>query len=237
MVRMERQSTSTLEEVVTEAPYPGRGCLAFETGDGLVLSYFVTGRSEASKARQFRLGHSGLVDIVDRSGSLTDELRHYTAAVNEGDWRVIGNGDHVQPLATELAGDADPFIAWSKHSYEPDPPIFTPRIWAGWSEPVGVVLGSVRKEEGPGDEAQRLLWSVTSLTTGNGVLVSTYEGTQDHVAVSGRIRLFTGHARTRDDLLEELWSYLPPELCVGAFALRVTDDVSTPPVLVQRTCE
>lgn len=121
---------SDLGQILGTRGYPGRGCVSARLADGrLYLAYFLTGRSEASRSRTVELQPSGDVQVRDTSGGDHDDLRHYVAAVRREGWTVVGNGDQVEPLASALAAGKDPASAWAEHTYEPDPPIFTPRIW------------------------------------------------------------------------------------------------------------
>lgn len=68
-------------------------------------------------------------ELADADRGEHDALRHYVALARRGAWWVLGNGDQVVPIADDLAGGADLATAWGRHTFEPDPPIYTPRIW------------------------------------------------------------------------------------------------------------
>lgn len=212
----------TLAAVLGTRPYPGRGCLAARLPNGeLWLAYFLTGRSAPSRARALELGSNGDVRVVDtRSDGEHDALRHYVAAAHRGEWTVIGNGEQVLPLAQTLAATSDAVAAWAAHSYEPDAPIFTPRIWICVDTHERVLVGSARHSDRPDASCDRILWMPERLEPGTAVLMTTYAGTTEHVVTSGLPLSLTGNWDSGDALLADTWEQLNPALRVAAFAAR-----------------
>lgn len=118
-----------LSEALTGNHYPGRGVLWCRTGDGSTLgAYFLTGRSPASQARALRRTPDGDLAVAPAGSRAHDRLRHYVAARQRGDWLIFGNGEQVATVAERLAGGQPPAPALDGQDYEPDPPIFTPRL-------------------------------------------------------------------------------------------------------------
>jgi IMP cyclohydrolase len=208
-----------LVEALRQRPYPGRGCVAARLGDSrLYLGYFLTGRSPASRSRTIELQPQGDVRVTDTSGGDRDSLRHYVAAARRGGWTVVGNGDQVEPLAHELAAGTDPATAWAAHTYEPDPPIFTPRIWLALRHSdSALMLGSAARSERSDGSPDRLLWMPEALPPGTGVLLTTYAATADDVRTSGAPASITTTAAGPADLLNDMWTVLDPTLAVAAF--------------------
>src|SRR5690349_4461561 len=107
-----------VHEALHSRPYPGRGVLLGRLSTGTrVGAYFLTGRSESSRARRLVLRGGGDVEVADTSGGPHDALRHYLAIVERGPWLVFGNGDQVEPLATALAAGSSVPRAWAAHTY------------------------------------------------------------------------------------------------------------------------
>jgi IMP cyclohydrolase len=108
--------------------YPGRGIGWLVTrDDGLAGFYFATGRSDESRARRLvAVGHDELEIIPTEHAR--DPLRHYESAVSTGSWLVVGNGDHVEFVAGRLAQGNRSLDACVEITFEPDPPLCTPRI-------------------------------------------------------------------------------------------------------------
>ncbi len=214
-----------LSEALTARPYPGRGCVAARLpDDNLWFGYFLTGRSVASRSRAVERGGAGDLWVVDtRSGGEHDSLRHYVAGARRGSWTVVGNGDQVEPLAAALATSTDAVSAWAAHTYEPDPPIYTPRIWICAGAEEQLLVGSVRRSARPDRTADRGLWMPERLAPGDGLLITTYAGSVDEVVTSG-LPLDVGTDFTSgEDLLASVWDALEPSLRVAAFVAQPAD--------------
>lgn len=214
----------SLDDVLRSRPYPGRGCVAARLVDGrLALAYFLTGRSTASRSRELLVDPSGAIVVRDTSGGPHDDLRHYVAGVRRDGWTVVGNGDQVEPIASALAAGSPPATAWLAHTYEPDPPIFTPRIAIAVSERVGVFVGSAVRSSRGGGSTDRLLVMPETLPPGEGVLVTTYDGTTDVVTPSGVALSLRTPCASYDELADLVWGALDPVLAVACFAAPADD--------------
>ena len=222
-----------LTEVLRERGYPGRGCLAARTGDGrLQFGYFLTGRSAASRSRELIVldaaGDPGDLQVRDTSAGPHDALRHYVAAARRGPWCVVGNGDQVVPLAEDLAAGTAALDAWRRHTFEPDPPIFTSRIWLAHSTAgdVDCLVGHARRSDRGDGGTDLALASIQTLAPGTGVLLTTYDGSVTEVRAATAVVDVAVAAESGDELLAELWAVLDPGLRVAAVILR-PDDVNT----------
>ena len=72
--------------------YPGRGViLARPDADRITVTVFLTGRSEASRAREIVRTESSL-EVVPTDDAPDDPLRHYFAAIASGTRLVAGDG-------------------------------------------------------------------------------------------------------------------------------------------------
>ena len=202
--------------------YPGRVCAAAVTEDGIpVLAYALTGRSNASRSRRLALLPNGDVEVQDAGEGPRDALRHYKALVHQDRWLVCGNGDQVEPIATALAAGRTELDAWREHTYEPDPPIWTPRIWmVSRNDSNELLIGWVRRS--PSGTPERGLLAVESSAPRTGYLLSTYDGSAADVRVSAEPVHFTASYRDADSFGDALWASLDPEVRVAAFT--VTSD-------------
>ena len=213
----------TIDEVLTSRPYPGRGVLAVRTLDGsCCFVYFLTGRSEASRRRRLVVLDQGDIAVEDSSSQgVSDPLRHYVAAVTRGNIVVVGNGSHVTPLAEALHDGISPVEAFAPHTYEPDDPVFTPRIWAAATPTEGarLLLGSVARGNRPDGEPDHALWSVGPLAAGSGMLLSTYDGDQQTLRSAHLPLDVATNARDMTEVLAELWSALDHNVRVAALAV------------------
>ena len=196
--------------------------------------YFVTGRSEASQRRRLVVRDGGEIAVEDSaSGNASDPLRHYVAAVTRGKVVVVGNGSHVTPVADALQDGIDPLEAFAPHTYEPDDPVFTPRIWAAASlgEDAQLLLGSVARSQRSDGAPVHGLWSLGHLTPGSGALLSTYQGDQQTLR-SARLPIeVTTTAPDLTEMLAEVWSALEQDVRVAALAVDPDAFGSTPRII------
>lgn len=216
---------TSLEELLSTRPYPGRGLAIAKTSQGVQVVYFLTGRSHASRSRAIAILPNGDAAVQDTTPTTRhDALRHYVAAARRQNWLVVGNGDQVVPIAEDLVGGASITAAWARHSYEPDPPIYTSRIWAAFEiSPRGsdCTMGFASRSARGGGDCDRVAWSIGAVPTGSGALMTTYRGTPENVVSTQHPDSFTTAAETGVDLLHTVWQALPPTLRVAALLLDV----------------
>ncbi|MEV6479043.1 IMP cyclohydrolase [Streptomyces sp. NPDC051576] len=212
---------TSILEALRDNPYPGRLILLARTMDGEpTAGYALTGRSAASRARRIESTPSGelaVVPVVPVGAEGHDALRHYIAATADERWTVYGNGEQVAEVAGRLAKGLAPGIALEGLSYEPDPPIHTPRITAVVDR-VGrqAWLGAARRPEGGRESADTVVVALGELSPGQAVMLSTYRSDGDSVSTAPRHLDLNTSARDADALLTELWAALDPRFRVAA---------------------
>jgi IMP cyclohydrolase len=161
--------------------YPGRLIvIGAPHGNGhAVILYAITGRSPSSQARELVLRDNGIwVRPTDeeplKKGNV--DLLVYPAVLFGPTGLAVSNGKQTADIRDGLAPGADPVAvlsrALSAWDFEPDAPIFTPRI-SGCLVGGRAALSVVRR--GPVRETLRHYFE-TVLRPGEGRLVSTYEG-------------------------------------------------------------
>lgn len=220
----------TVRDVLRSRPYPGRGVLLGRLSTGTpVGAYFLTRRSDSSRARRLVRREGGDIEVADTSGGPHDDLRHYLAVAERGPWLVFGNGDQVEPLATALAAGSSVTCAWAAHSFEPDPPIFTPRIWVARNRngSLPALLGCARRSERSDRAADRVAWDCEITRPGDAVLLTTYNGTTTEVRTAREPADVRTTAASVEQLADDLWNGLDPDLRVGAVAFELEDVGST----------
>ncbi|MBP0456353.1 hypothetical protein JFN87_02395 [Streptomyces bomunensis] len=208
-----------LNEVLADNHYPGRGVLWCRTGDGDTLgAYFLTGRSRASQARALRRTPESELIVAPSEARAHDHLRHYVAARQSGRWLVFGNGEQVATVAERLDSGLVPALALDGLDYEPDPPIFTPRLTvvADGRDAGQAWFGAARHSSGTRTATNRLTLQVSGLAPGEGVLMSTYRSDGHAVATGEPLAEVRIAAGNRSGLLEELWTSLPLQLRIAA---------------------
>lgn len=187
------------------------------TLDGeLCGGYFLTGRSAASRARALRPGDGELI-VWPTRGFVHDPLRHYVAARERDGWLVFGNGEQVTVVSDRLRAGGTPAEALGGLEYEPDPPIFTPRITvaAEMDRSRYAWFGAARRSHGGRAAADVLTLAVHDLSPGDVVLMTTYRSDGDRVATGDPFLEARTEAADPREFLEELWGALALEFRVA----------------------
>lgn len=193
--------------------YPGRGLLVGRCHDGgAFVAYFITGRSDASRSRTVVRLRSGDIAVVPTEGSTDDPLRHYVAITTVGGRYFVGNGDHVEDVSRDADDEADVFARFRAHSYEPDPPILTPRILAVMdAESNWVGIGTAR--HGARTDCEHVWFETRALSAGDALAVRTYQG-DVHEPRSHGDPSWADSGETVEDAIQRLWARLDAELRV-----------------------
>ena len=114
------------------------------------------------------------------------------------------------------------------HDFEPDGPIFTPRIWLArrvGDQAVACFVGCARRSERGDGRADQMAWTVGQIPEGTGILLTTYDGTIEDVRVSWQPAEVRIDSMVSAELTQEVWSHLHPTVRVGAMAFD-PDDVA-----------
>lgn len=182
--------------------YPGRIILlGYDRAGQPVALYAITGRSENSRNRVLR-SRDGMIctEPFDESKVSDPSLIIYSAVRRIGESIIVTNGDHTDTIYDEIISGGDVEGALMKRTYEPDGPIYTPRI-AGIIDDAGYCLGIIRKD---GENAERLLYRYGK-EPGIAHVIHTYEGDSERVepflSMPSRVEL-------AGDALEDVWSSL-----------------------------
>ncbi|MEV6774345.1 IMP cyclohydrolase [Nocardia sp. NPDC051030] len=219
------------DEFVARYQYPGRGIVLGRdsAGEGFA-AYWLTGRSEASRARRIEVGPDEL-EIVDTTSGPTDPLRHYVAIMRtDGGRIVVGNGTQVAEVVADLSAGASAFEALTALECEPDPPILTPRITAtavvdGSEVREVIVSGAVAHPRWPeAPSSLHHLVHVPALAIGEAYATTTYAGETTAVLTSGQPVAVEVDAKW-PDLLERIWDGLDPELRVAVAVAPLIGDL------------
>lgn len=205
---------------LTALEYPGR-LIAIglaSAGARAVIVYAITGRSPSSQARKLVFRDHGIwVQPTDEDVLKTGnvDLLVYPALLFGPAGIAVSNGKQTADIRDGLASGAGPIAVLSKAlaawDFEPDKPIFTPRI-SGCLVRGEAGLSLVRR--GESGEALRSYFEVP-LREGEGRLISTYDGpNRDPLpSFSGeprRVGLAGGSAReTAETVYRELGPVLP----------------------------
>jgi len=197
--------------------YPGRLIVigAPPRGGHAVIIYAITGRSPSSQARKLVRRDGGIwVQPADettlKQGNV--DLLVYPAVLFGRDGLAVSNGRQTADVRDRLASGLGPAAvlaaALATWDFEPDAPIYTPRI-SGCLAGGGAGLSVVRR--GPSGQSLRSYFEV-GLRAGEGRLVSTYEGPNaDPLPVfSGEPRFVAITGATAAETAEETYRDLGP---------------------------
>ena len=213
----------TLLEHLHQNAYPGRGIVWSRLPDGSSCgAYFLTGRSEASRRREIRLGEHGDLEVVPLDATQEDDLRHYAAAVETDDWLVYGNGRQVTTVRDRLAAGVPPVIALQTVEYEPDPPILTARITAivYRTDPSRAWFGIARRPLSDRDAGVVVTVSVRDLAPGDAILITTYRSDGTTIEPAEVYQEGSTQAANPAELTDQLWAALAPERRVAVATFR-----------------
>ena len=230
----------TTTGLLARLEYPGR-LIAMglaSAGARTVIVYAITGRSPSSQARKLVLRNRGIwVQPTDedvlKKGNV--DLLVYPALLFGQAGVAVSNGKQTADIRDGLTSGAGPVSVLSKAlaawDFEPDAPIFTPRI-SGCFVRGSAGLSLIRR--GESGETLRSYFEVP-LREGEGRLVSTYEGPNRDPLPSftgepHRIELHGGSAReTAETIYRELGPVHPEKdfrvavACVSASLSRPDD--------------
>jgi IMP cyclohydrolase len=177
---IEKKLRSGLENLARRE-YPGRIIIIGEdqAGKNVVVIYGITGRSPSSQARKlFQEEDAVWVRPTDeemlKKGKI--ELLVYPAiCLSEG--IVVSNGRQSLDIESRFARIQNPSeilaSALSKWDYEPDPPIYTPRISGCVASSQRAALSIIKR--GEDGSSLRNIFEIPMIL-GKGWMISTYKG-------------------------------------------------------------
>jgi IMP cyclohydrolase len=166
-----------IDELLSKNPYPGRGIILgiSEDGDRSIMIYFIMGRSLNSRNRVFEKTEDGIRTKAHDPAMMADPSLVIYHPVRFFDGRtIVTNGDQTDTIREHLASGSDFRSALLTRKFEPDPPIFTPRI-SGLVESDGSYSISILKAAyGNPECCCRYFFEYSAPIPGSGSFISTY---------------------------------------------------------------
>jgi IMP cyclohydrolase len=157
--------------------YPGRGiAIGRDAGGRDVIVYFIMGRSVNSRNRVFAKTPDGIRTQARDPALLVDpSLVIYSAVRRMADGRVVvTNGDQTDTVSDALLSGGTFRDALMGREYEPDPPLYTPRI-SGLLMPDGsYALSILKSAHGDPSCVLRHFYEYSAPIAGTGHLIHTY---------------------------------------------------------------
>jgi len=175
-----------INELLRNNPYPGRGLMLGRSEDNerAVVLYFIMGRSENSRNRIFVETDDGIKTQAFDPSKLTDPslvIYHPVRelVLDDGNILIVTNGDQTETLKEYFSEEKSCFEALLTRKFEPDPPIYTPRI-SGVIFPCGSYMLSILKRL-DSDPAccLRCFFTYDAPLPGIGHFISTYKSDGD----------------------------------------------------------
>ncbi len=215
-----------ISQLLKPGGYYGRVLCAGQTeGQKIFFLYGITGRSPSSRARRLVLHEEGIftepIPKLELAPGAKELLIYPAIIFSQG--IAASNGQQTKDIAFHLAqGLNDPVTvlqeALQVWDYEPDSPIFTPRISACLTINGRLAMSVIRR----GEDGQSIReFYPLSLEPGQGFLLATYDGENKNPPASflGPPRVFRTLSLKARELVEEFYENLQPE--AGKEDLRV----------------
>ena len=189
---------------LTGNSYPGRGIIIgkSENGKNAATAYFIMGRSENSRNRIFVEEDGGLRTQAFDPAKLKDpSLVIYWPVRKFGAATIVTNGDQTDTIYEFLAAEKTFEEALRMRTFEPDPPILTPRISGLVHKDGSYRLSILKSANGNAESTQRFFYEYPQPVAGEGHFIHTYlgdgnpvpsfEGEPELVRIEGDIDSFT----------------------------------------------
>jgi hypothetical protein len=228
----------TFDRAIAQNSYPGRGLVIGQNGAGeLTLVYWIMGRSEHSRNRQF-VAEQGVLRtrafdpslVVDPSLIIYDAMRELPKV------QLVTNGDQTQTIVDALSSGSSFEAALTSRAHEPDAPHYTPRI-SGMLDLRGntpeLTLAILRAN--PSDPAQtdRTFFRLAMPVPGTGRGLTTYAGDGNPLpSFTGEPLVLPCEGRA-EEILERYWSGLHADNRISLAVKTVGADGRTRQLLVK----
>ena len=167
-----------------------------------MIAYFIMGRSENSRNRIFVEEDGGLRTQAFDPAKLKDpSLVIYWPVRKFGAATIVTNGDQTDTIYKFLAAEKTFEEALRMRTFEPDPPILTPRISGLVHKDGSYRLSILKSANGNAESTQRFFYEYPQPVAGEGHFIHTYlgdgnpvpsfEGEPELVRIEGDIDSFT----------------------------------------------
>ena len=167
-----------IQGLLTANSYPGRGIIVGLSEDGArsVLVYFIMGRSENSRNRVFVETAGGIrTEAFDPEKLVDPSLVIYDPIVSMNGLTIVTNGLHTNTIADFLNTGKGFINALYEWEFEPDPPIYTPRISGIINSDGSYSLSILKSACGDPSCCCRHFFNYSAAIAGLGHFISTYK--------------------------------------------------------------
>lgn len=205
--------------------YPGRGIVIGKSGDGrcAVTAYFIMGRSVNSRNRVFVAEGEDMRTQTFDPALLSDPslVIYFPVRMFDGGM-IVTNGDQTDTISDGLRAGKSYIEALRTRCFEPDPPIYTPRV-SGVLEKDGSYCLSILKSL-DGDPAcnKRFFFEYDAPRAGMGHFIHTYNENQPTPpSFEGEPRAVELGNESADELAASVWQSLNADNKVSLYVCTV----------------
>lgn len=179
---------STVQTLLKDNTYPGRGIILGINKKGhAIIAYFIMGRSENSRNRIFTRQDDGIITQAADPQKLQDpSLIIYAPVRTFNASTIVTNGNQTDTIYQFLNKGQTFADALRTRTFEPDPPIYTPRISGlltrniasgSFSYKLSILKASPSNEH----TAQRFFYEYDTPERELGHLIHTYKNGQEPI--------------------------------------------------------
>ena len=244
MANYEFNKTFSLEKLLSENSYPGRGIVIGSSADGksALMAYFIMGRSVNSRNRIFEMHENGMrTKAYDESKLTAPHLIIYNPYLYTENTDIITNGDQTDTVYNYIKEHGDDGYAFEKalatREFEDDAPNFTPRISGIVHYDFGAAkfaykLSILKSADGNPAACQRYSFDYSTPIAGRGHFIHTY------VCDGNPIPSFYGEPEvvsmpnTAEELAKLCWENLNEDNKVSLFVRQIPLDGSKPTEII-----
>ena len=216
---------TNLYKYLSKNAYPGRGIAVGKSPDdaAIMAVYFIMGRSENSRNRIFSPTADGIQTKAFDESKLTDpSLIIYHPVRKVGGVTIVTNGDQTDTIANSLAVGKSYMNALRKRTFEPDGPIFTPRISAVIEADGNYNISILKSYLQDGETTLRSFFEYDGAPAGLGHLIHTYqENTSALPSFAGEPVTVALDENCPNALGQRVWGALDKDNRVALFCRRI----------------
>ena len=157
--------------------YPGRGIVIGRLDEThMRIYYFIMGRSENSRNRIFSYTEDGIRTEAKDPGKLKDPslVIYHPVRVYKRSF-IVTNGDQTDTIRDFLAKGRSFRDALMTRTFEPDGPLYTPRISGIVRMGGRFELSILKSGDGDPDQNRRFFYTYDTVPVGSGQFISTYQ--------------------------------------------------------------
>ena len=215
-----------LDKELNSLAYHGRGIIIGKSPDGrkAVTAYFIMGRSENSRNRDFVEDGEGIrTQAFDPSKMVDPHLIIYAPVRVLGNKTIVTNGDQTDTIYEFLEKGSAFSKALETRTFEPDAPNFTPRISAllDFEKGFSYKLSILKSADADGAACNRFTYSFTPVA-GLGHFIHTYACDGNPIPTFSAEPERVEIPDSIDGFFDEIWSNLNEQNKISLY-VRYTD--------------